>query len=101
MICLHRTGTQTEPCNECELEKRNASLSRQLIEAQAEIDRLKRTHIEVDGERCRIVPPDVLADITKMQETIERMRPVVEAALTKDFSAVITAVRDYEAKEKP
>jgi hypothetical protein len=32
---------------------------------------------------------------------IERMRPVVEAALTKDFSKVVSAVHDYEAREKP
>lgn len=66
-----------------------ADLERQLAEAQAELKQLRYFHDKAQ------------ALIDNQMWEIDRMRPVVEAALTKDFSAVIAAVSDYEAKEKP
>jgi predicted ATP-binding protein involved in virulence len=94
----------SEPkCDHCGLDYCIHTVERQLAKAQAEIVRLGNQRKELD---LILQYHDTI--YKEAQATIERMRPVVEAAvgLYKSNSGISSmkffqAVREYEAKEKP
>ena len=94
-----------------EARTRISDLERQLAKAQAEIERLDESNkslmqqVENNDYLYQNVAKRSLKECGVLKTEIERMRPVVEAAIKKQLTmhgymtTLIKAISDYEAKE--